>query len=165
MLGTSSFCVGIIFLVCVVDFGVSVFMLVIITLEGEGFSLGPGLCHCFDWRYKYEKLFKCFLLTTWRVPVSKWALRRTSPCLWLALGSPPQTACEFSSSAAGIRPTTLSDPWIGLTDKYQLQDVTGGKKCVALWNRDDSQFWVVSFQQAVKSIYQSINLYLQNAES
>lgn len=64
MLGTSSFCVGIIFLVCVVDFGVSVFMLVIITLEGEGFSLGPGLCHCFDWRYKYEKLFKCFLLTT-----------------------------------------------------------------------------------------------------
>lgn len=50
--------------VCVVDFGVLVFMLIIITLEGEGFSLGLVLCHCFDWGYKYEKLFKCFLQRT-----------------------------------------------------------------------------------------------------
>lgn len=35
--GNIILCVGLI-CVCVVDFGVSVFMLVIITLEGEGFS-------------------------------------------------------------------------------------------------------------------------------
>lgn len=66
------FLFGIIFwCVCVVDFGVSVFMLIIITREGEGFSLGLGLYHCFDWANKYEKLFKCFLQRTRTVPVSK----------------------------------------------------------------------------------------------
>lgn len=37
--------------------GFPVFVLIILTLERGGGSMGLRLCHCFDWGYKYEKLF------------------------------------------------------------------------------------------------------------
>lgn len=138
-----SFVLGLFFWrVCVrvVDFGVSVFMLVIITLEGEGFSMGLRLCHCFDCGYKYEKLFKWFLQRSWSVPVSKWLLPWTFLAS-LACTLPLTFNClvNFLRSAAGIRPDNSVWP------------LSRGR-FVPLWNNNDDQLLFVYSQQTVKSV-------------